>query len=84
MFCQILLYSKVTPSYIYTYVLFLIWLDRVSCAIEQDLIAYPLQTQQFASTNPKLPVHPNYQTSPSPLTITSLLAISMSLFLFYR
>ena len=28
------------------------------CAIQQDLIAYPLQMQQFASTNRKLPVSP--------------------------
>ena len=89
MSCQILLHSKVNQSYTYTYVLFLtlssvMWLDIVPCAIQQDLIAYPLKTQWFASTNPKLPVHPNYQTSPSPLATTSLFAMSMSLFLFYR
>ena len=28
------------------------------CAIQQDVIAYPLQMQEFASTNPRLPVHP--------------------------
>ena len=34
------------------------WLDVVSCSIQQDLIAFPLQMQYFAFTNPKLPVHP--------------------------
>ena len=33
-------------------------LDRVPCATQQDLTAYPLQMQEFASANPKLPVHP--------------------------
>ena len=28
------------------------WLDRVPCAVQQDLIAYPLQMRQFASINP--------------------------------
>ena len=37
-------------------------LDIVPCAIQQDLIAYPLQRQKFASCKPKLPVPP----SPSP------------------
>ena len=54
---------------------------KVPCAIQQDLIAYPLQMQQFASTNPKLPVHPT--PSHSPLATTSLFSNSMSLFLFY-
>ena len=53
--------------YIYTHILFLTlssimfhhkWLDIVLCAVQQDLIAYPLRMQLFASTNPKLPVHP--------------------------
>ena len=41
------------------------WLDVVPCATQQDLISYPLQMQQFASVNPKLPVHPPV-CSPSP------------------
>ena len=61
MFCQFLLYSKVTQFYIYVcmyinyiYSFFLIlssimfqhkWLDIVSCAIQQEFIAYPLQMQ---------------------------------------
>ena len=36
------------------------WLDIVHCAIQQSLIVYPLQMQQFASINPKLPVHPSF------------------------
>ena len=79
MFCQFLVYSKATQSYIYIYILFLTlspimfhhkWLDTAPCAIQQDLIAYPLQMQKFASTNPKVPVHPT--PSPSPLATTSL------------
>ena len=54
-------------------------LDRVSYAVQQDLIAYPLQMQQFTS---KLPVHPT--TSPSPWANTSLFSMSMTLFLFCR
>ena len=46
------------------------WLDRVPRAVQQDLIAYPLQMQSFASVNPKLPVHPS--PSSSPLATTSL------------
>ena len=66
MFCQFLLYSKVTQLYNID-ILFLTlssimfhhnWLDIVSCAIQQDFIAYPLQMQAFAPTNRKLPVHP--------------------------
>ena len=54
------------PSYTYTYILFLTlsfimfhhkWLDIVPCALQQDLTAYPLQVQEFASANPQLPVH---------------------------
>ena len=69
MFCQFLLYSKVTQVYIYIYIyiyiLFLTlssimflheWLDIVPCATQKDLIAYPLQMQWFSSINPKLPV----------------------------
>ena len=56
------------------------WLNIVPCAIQQGLIAYPLHTLSFASTNPKLPVHP----TPSPSATTSLFSKSMSLFLFGR
>ena len=49
MFCQFLLYSKVTQSYIYMHILFLTLssirfhhkcLAMVPCAIQQNLIAY--------------------------------------------
>ena len=47
MFCQFLLYSKVTQSYIYTHFLILSsimlyhkWLDVVPCAIHRDLTAF--------------------------------------------
>ena len=70
MFCQ-LLYSNVTQSlthrHIHTHTLSFSHIilhvpsqvTRYSslCYIQQDLIAYPLQMQQFAFTNPKLPVH---------------------------
>ena len=32
------------------------WLDIVSCAIQQDLIVYPLRMQYFVSANPKLDI----------------------------
>ena len=80
-FCPFLLYSKVTQLYIYiythTHILFLTLssiifhhksLDIAPCAIQQDLNAYPFQMLLFASTNPKLPVHPT--SSPSPLATT--------------
>ena len=41
------------------------WPDIVSCTIQQDFIAYPLQMQEFASTNPKLQSIP--LPSPPPL-----------------
>ena len=57
MFCQFLLYNKVTQLYIYIYILYLTlssimfyhkWLDIAPFAIQQDLIAYLLQMQYFA------------------------------------
>ena len=60
-------------TYIYIYILFLIlssimfhhkWLDIIPCAIQQDLIAYPLQMSLFASTNPKLTIHPTSSRLP--------------------
>ena len=50
MFYQFLLYSKVTQLYILFVTLSSImfhhkWLGIVPCAIQQDLIAYPLQMQ---------------------------------------
>ena len=50
--------------------------------LHQDLIAYPLQMQWFAPTNPKLPIHPT--PSLSLLATRSLFSKSMSLFLFCR
>ena len=51
-----LLHSKVTQLHIHVYILFshIImlhhkWLDIVPSAIQQDLIAYPFQSQQIAS-----------------------------------
>ena len=40
-------------------------LDIVPCAAQQDLIAYPVQMESFASTKPKLPFDPT--PSPFPL-----------------
>ena len=64
-------YSKVTESYIYTYIythiLFLTlssivfhrkWLDTVSCAIQQDLIAYPLRMQSITPTSQSITLSP--------------------------
>ena len=49
---------------------------------EQDFVVYPSDTQEFASTNPELPVSP----SPSPLPLGNHKAVSMfvSLVLFHR
>ena len=58
------------------------WLDIVPCAIQQDLIAYSLQMQEFASINPRLPVHPT--PSHSPLATTSLFSKSISFFTMER
>ena len=73
--------AKWPHSYIYMYILFLTlssimfhlkWSDVVPCAIQQDLIAYPLQMQYFSSTKPQIPVHPI--PFPSPLANTSLIS----------
>ena len=75
MFCQFMLYSKVTESYKYIYSFSHIimfhhkWLDIAPCAIQQNLIAYPLQIQSFESTKPKLPVYPT-SSPPRPLEAT--------------
>ena len=79
------------PRHAYTYIfLFLTlssvmlhphkWLDIVPCAIQQNLIAYPLQMQQIESVNPRLPVHLTPSPSPTPLATTSLFFQSMSFF----
>ena len=73
--------------YIYIYILYFTfssimlhhkWLDIVLSAVRQELIAYPLQMQLFASINPRFPVHPT--PSPSPLATTSLFSKSMIFF----
>ena len=53
--------------------------DIVPSAIEQDLIAYPSQSQSFASINPKFPVNP---TPPliMDLVVTSLCDLPHSLY----
>ena len=63
---------------LYIYILFLTLscimvypkrLGIVPCAVQQDPIAYSFSRQQFASTNPKLPIHPALSPSPVvPLT----------------
>ena len=83
MFCQFLIYSKVTQSYIYTYIYIFSFshtiLDQVPlqvtrysslCNTQHDVIVYPLQRQYFASINHKVSVHPT--PFPSPLATTSL------------
>ena len=54
---------------VYTHILFLTlsyimfhhkWLGILPCAIKRDLIAYLLQIQQFASTNPKQLISDNW------------------------
>ena len=50
------------------------WLDIVPCATQWSLIIYPPHMQEFASTNPTLPVHPPPSPSASPrLRQTSLI-----------
>ena len=61
-----LLYSMVTQLHILFLHITMLhhkWLDIVPSATQQDLIANPFQRQEFASVNPKLPIHP----TPSPL-----------------
>ena len=58
------------------------WLNIVPCAIQKNLIAYTIQMQHFAFTNPQLPVHPT--PFPSRLATISLFSMSMSLLLFCR
>ena len=80
-----LLYSKVTESHIHIYILFLTlppimvhhkWLDIVPSTILQDLIAYPLHRQEFASINIRFPVHP----TPFPSATTNLFSKPKSFF----
>ena len=74
--------------YIHTHGLFIV--HRVlSQVIRYSSLCYPVGprclsvlNEQFASTNPKLPVHPTL--SPSPLATQSLFSMSVSLFLFCR
>ena len=56
-------------------------LNIVPCTIV-DLIVHPFYIYQFASANPKLPIHPS--PTPLPLTTTWLFSMSMILFLFHR
>ena len=70
--CNFLLYTKLTQSHIHVYILFTyiimlhhMWLDIVPSAIQNDLMAYPFQTQEFASINTKFPIH----ATPSPLPL---------------
>ena len=71
------MYNWVTFMYIYihthTHILFLTlssilmhhkWLNIIPCPIQPDPIAHPLQMQQFAFTNPRIPIYP----TPSPLS----------------
>ena len=58
------------------------WLDIVFCGIEQNLIAYPLQMQEFASINPTLPVYPTHSTCP--LATTRLFFKSMNSYTLFQ
>ena len=96
LFCQFLLYRKVTQSCIYVYICICIYTYIythsfshiilhhvllqviryiVPCAIQQDLIAHPLQMHEFSSANPRFPIHPTPPTSS--LTNISLSYMSM-------
>ena len=33
------------------------WIQLVPCAMQQDLVVYPFYKYQFASANPKFPIH---------------------------
>ena len=67
MFCQFLLYSKVSYTYIHTNLLFFIFffhtchyrvLSRVPSATHQVIISYLLSMQQCIYVNADLPVYP--------------------------
>ena len=75
LYCQFLMYSKVSQSYLYVHSFSHIILHHVTsqviryifpCAIQQYLIAHPFQMQEFSSTNPILPIHP----TPSPYPVS--------------
>ena len=60
--------------YKYIYIVFFLFfpiivyhrtLNIVPCAMQEDLVIYPFYIQQFASANPKFPVHPS-PTNPAP------------------
>ena len=53
-------------------------LDILPCAIQEDLIAYPLQMQYFASINHRDPVHPT--PFPSHLATTNVFIKPRSFF----
>ena len=79
------LYSMGTQLHTHVYTLFspivilqCKYLDIVLNATQQDLIVNPSQKQQFASINPKLPIHPT--PSLSPRGATSLFSKSMIFF----
>ena len=72
-FCQFLLYSKVTKSHIYIHSFSHIILHHLPlqvirytapCAIQQNSIACLLHMQQFSSTKPRFPIHSTLSTSP--------------------
>ena len=75
MSCQFLLYSEVTQSHKYihslSYNIFHHGLfQETGCSslqLQPDFVSLPFYMQEFASANPKLPVHP----TPSPLPMNS-------------
>ena len=81
MLCQFQLYSSGTPSSIYISIPFLVFssilvypkrLDRVPCAGQQDLMAYPFSVSRFACTN-----SPSIST-PSPPPSSKLIYILLN------
>ena len=75
------IFCTVVHMYIFSHIILHHVSSRVTivpCAIEQNLIAYPLQMQQFVSTNPRLQVHPT--PSLSLMATSSLFSKSMSFF----
>ena len=85
---NVLLYSKVTQSHMYTCIYIFLFLTLSSIMLRHEWLDHSPQCytagshcpsipkQYFASVNPRLPVHPT--PFPSPLSTTSLFSTCMS------
>ena len=67
--------------YIFFHILIMVYyrlLNIVPCAIQQDIVVFPIHMYRFASMDPKLTIQP------APLATTGLFSMSVNLFLFCR